>query len=61
LGQIDYDVSDHIATIVLNNPAQRNAVDKEMSAQLVAAYKDVIANDDVRVLVITGEGNKSFC
>jgi enoyl-CoA hydratase/carnithine racemase len=61
LGQIDYDVSEHIATIVLNNPAQRNAVDKEMSAQLIAAYKDVVANDDVRVLVITGEGNKSFC
>ena len=61
MGQIDYDVSDHIATIALNNPAQRNAVDKEMSAQLIAAYKDVIANDDVRVLVITGEGNKSFC
>jgi enoyl-CoA hydratase/carnithine racemase len=61
LGQIDYDVSDHIATIVLNNPAQRNAVDKEMSAQLVAAYEDVVTNDDVRVLVITGEGSKSFC
>ncbi len=61
MGQIDYDVSEHIATIVLNNPAQRNAVDKEMSAQLQAAYRDVITNDDVRVLVITGEGNKSFC
>jgi len=61
LGQIDYDVSNHIATIVLNNPAQRNAVDKEMSGQLVAAYEDVIANDDVRVLIITGEGDKAFC
>jgi enoyl-CoA hydratase/carnithine racemase len=61
LGHIDYDVREHIATIVLNNPAQRNAVDKQMSAQLEAAYRDVIANDDVRVLVITGEGDKSFC
>ena len=61
MGQIDYDVSDHIATIVLSNPAQRNAVDKEMSAQLVAAYTDVITNDDVRVLVITGEGSRAFC
>jgi enoyl-CoA hydratase/carnithine racemase len=61
LGQIDYDVSDHIATIVLNNPAQRNAVDKQMAAQLEVAYADVVANDDVRVLVITGDGEKSFC
>jgi enoyl-CoA hydratase/carnithine racemase len=61
LSQIDYDVSNHIATIVLNNPAQRNAVDKQMAGQLVAAYEDVIANDDVRVLVITGAGDKAFC
>ena len=61
MGQIHYDVSDHIATIVLSNPAQRNAVDKEMAAQLVDAYADVVANDDVRVLVITGAGDKAFC
>jgi enoyl-CoA hydratase/carnithine racemase len=61
LSQIDYDVSNHIATIVLNNPAQRNAVDKQMAGQLVAAYEDVIVNDDVRVLVITGAGDKAFC
>jgi enoyl-CoA hydratase/carnithine racemase len=57
LSQVDYSITEHVATIVLNNPAQRNAVDKKMSAELVDAYEDVVANDDVRVLIITGEGD----
>jgi len=60
LSKIDYKVNDHVATIVLDNPAQRNAVDKKMSAELVEAYKDIVANDDVRVVIITGEGEKAF-
>ncbi|MDT3444676.1 MULTISPECIES: enoyl-CoA hydratase/isomerase family protein [unclassified Pseudofrankia] len=61
MGQIDYGVSDHVATIVINNPEKRNAVDPEMSTQLLDAYADVVSNDDVRVLVITGAGDKAFC
>jgi enoyl-CoA hydratase/carnithine racemase len=61
MGQIDYTVSDHVATIVLNNPKARNAVDSQMSAQLVEAYDDVVSNDDVRAVIITGEGDRAFC
>jgi enoyl-CoA hydratase/carnithine racemase len=61
MGRIDYTVNDHVATIVLNNPEARNAVDKQMSAQLIEAYADVVGNDDVRVLVISGEGDRAFC
>jgi enoyl-CoA hydratase/carnithine racemase len=60
MGHVDYSISDHIATIVLSNPEQRNAVDKKMAAELVTAYADVIVNDDVRVLIIAGEGD-TFC
>jgi E-phenylitaconyl-CoA hydratase len=61
MGQIDYTVRDNVATVVLNNPEARNAVDKQMSAQLVEAYADVVRNDDVRALIITGEGDRAFC
>jgi enoyl-CoA hydratase/carnithine racemase len=61
VGHIEYSVSDHVATIVLNNLEQRNAVDKQMSEQLLEAYEDVITNDEVRVLVISGAGEKAFC
>jgi enoyl-CoA hydratase/carnithine racemase len=60
MGQIDYGVKDHVATIVLNNPTKLNAVDKKMYEQLEEAYQDVVTNDDVRVLVIVGEGEKAF-
>jgi enoyl-CoA hydratase/carnithine racemase len=60
MGQIDYEVKDHIATIVLNNPTKLNTVDKKMYEQLEVAYNDVVTNDDVRVLIIVGEGDKAF-
>lgn len=60
MGKIDFEVSDHIATITLNNPDKRNAVDKAMSAQLVEAYNEVVKNDDIRVLIMTGAGDKAF-
>jgi enoyl-CoA hydratase/carnithine racemase len=60
MGQIDYEVKDHVATIVLNNPTKLNAVDKQMCEGLVAAYDDIIADDDVRVAIITGSGEKAF-
>jgi enoyl-CoA hydratase/carnithine racemase len=60
MAQIDYDVSDHIATITINNPDKRNSVTKEMYTQLDDAYADVVANDDVRVLIITGAGDQAF-
>jgi enoyl-CoA hydratase/carnithine racemase len=61
VGHIEYTVVDHVAKIVLSNPEQRNAVDKEMSAQLIDAYADIVSNDEVRVVVIVGDGEKAFC
>jgi enoyl-CoA hydratase/carnithine racemase len=58
--QIDYDVTDHVATVVINNPEKKNSVTLEMYDQLKEAYADVVSNDDVRVLVITGAGEDSF-
>jgi enoyl-CoA hydratase/carnithine racemase len=60
MAQIDYDVTDHVATIVLNNPEKKNSITLEMYDQLNEAYGDVVSNDDVRVVVITGAGGDSF-
>lgn len=61
MGQIDLHVADHIATIVLNNPDKRNAVDAPMREGLAKAYQEIVDNDDIRVAVIRGEGDKAFC
>jgi len=53
---------DHIATFTLNRPERRNAFSTKIGEGLRMAVEDVRADDDVRVLVITGnpEG-KAFC
>jgi len=48
------------ATISLTRPAVRNAFNDEMIALFASHLDEVAANDDVRVLVVDGEG-PSFC
>lgn len=53
---------DHVATFTLNRPERRNAFSPKIREGLLNAVEDVRTNDDIRVLVITGnpEG-KAFC
>jgi enoyl-CoA hydratase/carnithine racemase len=60
MGQIDFTVAGHIATITLNNPDKRNAVDAPMRDGLAAAYEEVKGNDEIRVAVIRGAGDQAF-
>jgi len=58
--EILYDVQDSIATITLNRPAQLNAFTTTMMRELIAAFDQVDADDDVRVVIVTGAG-RGFC
>ena len=53
------DKKDGIATITFHRPEALNALNSEVLADLDAVVDDVIADDEVRVVVFTGEG-KSF-
>lgn len=58
---IDYTTGDDgVATITLNRPKQKNAVNARMTAELAEAVIDARDNDAVRSLVITGAGG-AFC
>ncbi|KQP14230.1 enoyl-CoA hydratase [Pseudorhodoferax sp. Leaf267] len=50
----------HVATLTLARPDVRNAFNDELIAALTAAIGDVGAREDVRCVVIAGEG-KAFC
>jgi 2-(1,2-epoxy-1,2-dihydrophenyl)acetyl-CoA isomerase len=54
------DVADGIATLTLNRPEKRNAMNDEMRTQLIAALEGVAADTAIRALVLTGAG-KGFC
>ena len=60
MGQIDLHVAEHIATITMNNPGKRNAVDAPMREGLIAAYSRIERDDDIRVAIIRGAGDKAF-
>jgi len=57
---VGYDVGDHIATITLNRPEARNALSEQLIQELLEAFAKAKADDDVRVIVLTGTGN-TFC
>ena len=57
---IRYDVADGIGTITLNRPEKRNAMTFAMLAEFIETVRTAGADDDARVLIVTGSGG-SFC
>ena len=57
---IVYEVKDGIATITFNRPKSLNALNSALLAEFSHALDDVAANDNIRVLILTGAGDKSF-
>ncbi|MHC3000003.1 enoyl-CoA hydratase/isomerase family protein [Microbacterium sp. HJ5] len=51
----------HIVVVTLNRPAKLNAVTPEMSKELTRLAHAVNEDDEVRVAVLTGAGERSFC
>ena len=58
--QIAFDVTDHIATITLNRPDKLNAFTGTMMNELIDAFDETDARDDVRAVIVTGAG-RGFC
>jgi enoyl-CoA hydratase/carnithine racemase len=59
--QILYDVADGIATITLHRPEKMNAFTHVMMNEMIAAFDLIDADDDVRVVIVTGHGDRAFC
>jgi len=57
---IIYEKSEGIATITLNRPEALNAFSKEVVEEIIHALEDVKNDENVRVVVLTGSGEKAF-
>ena len=55
-GHIRYGIEGHVATLRMCRQAKKNALTHAMYAQLAAALADANQDDQVRVVVIAGEG-----
>jgi len=58
--QIEYSVSEQIATITLNRPEKLNVFTIKMLHEIVGAFDKSDADDDVRAVIVTGSG-RAFC
>jgi enoyl-CoA hydratase/carnithine racemase len=54
-------VEDGIGRLVLNRPAKHNAITPEMADQLRTLRQRINDDDAIRVVLLAGAGEKSFC
>ncbi len=59
--QLLYEVSDGIATITINRPDARNALNRVVRDGIRDAITAFSANDAAKVLIITATGSVAFC
>ena len=57
---LEFSVADSVATIVLNRPRQRNAMDMAMRQELLQVVQQVARDVEVQAVVLTGAGGH-FC
>lgn len=57
---VELNVLSGVATLCLNRPEKRNAINDELRAQLIAALEGIANDKAIRALVLTGKG-KGFC
>jgi enoyl-CoA hydratase len=58
--EVLYEVADGIATITINRPSKYNALNTAVRAALSDFFQKAEADDSVRVVILTGAGEKAF-
>lgn len=53
---VTYEVRDHVAFVTMNRPGYRNAQNSVMTYALDAAFERAVEDDDVKVIVLAGNG-----
>lgn len=60
MSAVRFEKNGHIAIVTLNRPEARNAISPEVMVRLDEAWKTVSEDDEIRVAILTGEGEKAF-
>ncbi|MGO4835401.1 enoyl-CoA hydratase-related protein, partial [Rhizobiaceae sp. 2RAB30] len=58
---VSFIVKDHVARVTIDRPDRMNAVDLATEAELVRIWETIEKDRDVRVVVLTGAGDRAFC
>ena len=54
-------IADHVARVTIDRPDVLNAIDAAAEAELQSIWSAIEADRDVRVVVLTGAGDRAFC
>ncbi|MFK7840664.1 MAG: enoyl-CoA hydratase-related protein, partial [Sphingorhabdus sp.] len=54
---VSYEIKDGIAWVKFNRPEKRNCMSPKLNRQMLRVLDELEHNDDVGVLVLTGEGS----
>jgi len=57
---VHVETSGAVLTVTIDRPERRNAVDQATASELLTAFEDFAADDDLRVAILTG-ANGTFC
>ncbi len=58
---VSLQIEGHVATVTIDRPEVMNAIDLPTEARLQAIWSELEASRDVRVIVLTGAGERAFC
>jgi enoyl-CoA hydratase/carnithine racemase len=58
---VTYEVGDGVGWVTLNRPEVMNAFDARMQDELSQLWRAIRGDDNVRVVVLTGAGDRAFC
>lgn len=58
--EIYYEIQEHVATLTINRPSLYNALDTDLLNKMESLIDDIESNKEIRALIITGTGDKSF-
>ena len=61
MSSVRFEVAEHVARVTLDRPGAMNAVDRETEDELDRIWTNIEANRDIRVVVLTGAGDRAFC
>lgn len=60
MSAVQFEKRGHIAVVTLNRPKARNAISPEVMVKLDEAWSTVTEDDEIRVAILTGVGEKAF-
>ena len=53
-------IDDGICTVKINRPQKLNAMNIDVAKEIISTFKQLEKDDNVKVIILTGEGDKAF-